>query len=86
VAVLEKDISLGSGGALFIDAAAAFIDVAKRPLMLNFICGLGGRDVTQLDIREAIRVAGKAAETGVVRRAVRWLGLREKIVGLRPKL
>ncbi|MDI6819771.1 MAG: pyruvate synthase subunit PorA [Candidatus Hodarchaeaceae archaeon] len=86
VAVLEKDVSLGSGGALFIDAAAAFIDVARRPLMLNFICGLGGRDVTQLDIREAIRVAGRAAETGVVRRAVRWLGLREKIVGLRPKL
>ncbi len=83
VAVLEKDISLGSAGGLFLDAAASFINVKPAPLMLNFICGLAGRDVSPLQIKEAVRAAAKAAETGKVRRAVRWLGLREKVVGLK---
>ena len=85
VAVLEKDISMGTAGALFLDTAASFINVAeRRPLMLDFICGLGGRDVGPLQIAEALRGAGKAAEEGRVKRAVRWLGLREKVVGVRP--
>lgn len=84
VAVLEKNISLGSAGALFLDAAASFVNIQeRRPLMIDFICGLGGRDVTTLQIAEALRAAGKAAKEGKVRKAVRWLGLREKIVGLR---
>lgn len=82
VAVLEKDISLGSAGGLFLDAAASFINVESAPLMLNFVCGLAGRDVSQLQIREAVRVAANAAKTGKVKHAVRWLGLREKLVGL----
>lgn len=82
VAVLEKDISLGWAGALFTDVSAVFVNVKRAPLLMNFICGLGGRDVSSLQIREAIRAAAKAAETGEVRRPVRWLGLREKIVGL----
>jgi len=83
VAVLEKNISFGSAGALFLDTAASFINMEKPPLMLDFICGLGGRDVEALQIKEAIRAAARAAESGEVRKAVRWLGLREKLVGLR---
>jgi len=82
VAVLEKDISLGWAGALFTDVSAAFTNVRRAPLMMDFICGLGGRDVSPLQIREALRAAARAAETGEVRRPVRWLGLREKVVGL----
>jgi len=82
VAVLEKDISLGWAGALFTDVSAAFVNVKRAPLMMDFICGLGGRDVSPLQIREALRAAAKAAETGEVRRPVRWLGLREKVVEL----
>lgn len=82
VAVLEKDISLGWAGALFADVSSAFSNVEGAPLLLNFICGLGGRDVSPLHIREALRAAARAAETGEVRRPVRWLGLREKLVGL----
>jgi pyruvate ferredoxin oxidoreductase alpha subunit len=82
VAILERDISLGWTGALFSDVSSAFINTKKSPLLLNFICGLGGRDVSSIQIREALRAAAKAAEKGEVRKPVRWLGLREKIVGL----
>lgn len=82
VTILEKDISLGSAGGLFLDTAASFINVEPAPLMLNFICGLAGRDISPLQIREVVREAAKAADTGKVKHAVRWLGLREKLVGL----
>ncbi len=84
VAVLEKNFSPGSTGALFSDLSGAFANAKKSPLLLNFICGLGGRDVSVIQIREAAKAAMEAAKTGEVKEAVRWLGLRETMVGLRP--
>lgn len=84
VAVLEKDFSPGSTGALFSDLSGALANAKKSPLLLNFICGLGGRDVSVIQIREAAKAAMKAAKTGEVKEAVRWLGLRETMVGLKP--
>ncbi len=81
VAVLEKDISLGYAGGLFLDTAASFVNSEHTPLMLNFICGLAGRDVSSLQIRQAVHAAAKAAESGEVKRTVNWLGLRENYRG-----
>jgi len=83
VAVLEKDISLGLTGALFADLSSALVNARKSPLLLNFICGLGGRDISPLQIREATKAAMEAAKTGEVKETVRWLGLRETMVGLK---
>lgn len=80
VAVLEKDISLGYAGGLFIDTAAAFANVKRAPLMINFICGLAGRDVTSAQIEQAVRETQRAAETGEAGERVRWLGLQEKLI------
>ncbi len=80
VAILEKDISLGHAGGLFLDTAAAFANAGHRPLMINFICGLGGRDVTSGLLEQAVSEAKKAAESGKVGEKVRWLGLQEKLV------
>ena len=84
VAVIEKDVSLGSTGGLFMDVSAALANARKSPLMQNFICGLGGRDVTAAQIREAVKSAVEAAKSGKVEESVRWLGLRETMVGLKP--
>ncbi|HID60387.1 MAG TPA: hypothetical protein EYP46_00830 [Hadesarchaea archaeon] len=83
VAVLEKDISPGLSGALFTDLSAALVNAERSPLLLNFICGLAGRDISPLQIREAVKSAMEAAETGRVKKPVQWLGLRETLVGLR---
>lgn len=80
VAVLEKDISAGATGALYSDLAACFAG-EKSPYMLNFICGLGGRDVTKEDLREAVKISLRAAEEKSERRVI-WLGLREAVVGV----
>ncbi|MGC8816255.1 MAG: pyruvate synthase subunit PorA [Candidatus Hadarchaeum sp.] len=80
IAVIEKDISLGHAGGLFIDTAAAFVNRGRAPLLLNFICGLAGRDVTSAHIEQAVREAQMAAETGEVKEKIRWLGLQENLV------
>jgi pyruvate ferredoxin oxidoreductase alpha subunit len=66
-----------------LDVSAALANAKKAPLLLNFICGLGSRDVTAAQIREIVKSAVAAAETGEVKEAVRWLGLRETMVGLK---
>lgn len=52
VAVFEKDISYGYGGALASDLKATLFDKGLRPRVSSFIAGLGGRDVTPDQIRE----------------------------------
>ncbi len=55
--VLEKDISLGSAGALMADTKAA----SNIP-MTNIISGLGGRDITEKMILESFEYARKGKE------------------------
>lgn len=53
VAVIEKAISPGMGGPLYSEIAAALYELDDRPILRNFIVGLGGRDV-KLDHVEKI--------------------------------
>jgi pyruvate ferredoxin oxidoreductase alpha subunit len=45
--------------------------------MTGFIAGLGGRDVTFLDIEEIARKSLKYLKTGRVEKEVEWIGLRK---------
>ncbi len=47
VGVIDRDFSLGSpysGGVLATEVRTAFYPGAKRPPLIGFICGLGGRE------------------------------------------
>lgn len=55
IGVLEKDISFGYEGAVFTEVNSALNGLAGAPATLNFIAGLGGRDVTKADIEEMFR-------------------------------
>jgi len=55
VIVFEKAISFGHSGALYADLQAALYQGAARPLMWNYILGLGGRNYQSADFYEAIR-------------------------------
>jgi len=43
--VLDRDFSFGMEGALYTEIKAALYPVANRPPAVNFIAGLGGRDI-----------------------------------------
>jgi pyruvate ferredoxin oxidoreductase alpha subunit len=78
IGVVEKALSLGATGPLYADLATVF--EGRLPTMIDFICGLGGRDVREGDIREAIKICHAAARGEKIEKMI-WLGLREKVVG-----
>ncbi|MDH7508299.1 MAG: pyruvate ferredoxin oxidoreductase [Methanomassiliicoccales archaeon] len=46
VAVLDRAISFGATGPIFPEVRSALFDASERPKVVNYIYGLGGRDVS----------------------------------------
>ena len=79
LAILEKDISFGLGGAVFGDVGRTLINESEKPIVLDFILGLGGRDVTFANLEEVIEISEKAMKEGV-EEDVFWIGMRKEIL------
>jgi pyruvate ferredoxin oxidoreductase alpha subunit len=80
VCVIDRDYSYGSpsfGGVLFNELRSVLYPLEKRPVVLNFIAGLGGREVRVRDVNEMVEATQKAAETGKVEQECTWIGVRE---------
>ena len=81
VAVLDKSDSLnGNGGALFTDVASGLYMNHKNVPLVNYVYGIGGRDVPSTQIESVYRDLQKVVETGNVGNPYRYLGLRTKEV------
>jgi pyruvate ferredoxin oxidoreductase alpha subunit len=74
VGVFDRAVSYGVGGPSFVEFwnAAYGLDVPT----MNFIGGLGGRDVSLADIRFMYERLLEAAKTGKPRRDITWMGTR----------
>jgi len=46
VAVLDRSFTFGAAGAMFTEVKASAYSSQKRPVLKNYIAGLGGRDIT----------------------------------------
>lgn len=79
VTVLDKADSIGSqGGPLFLELRSAFYEAKNKPLMLNYIYGLGGRDVTTGHIQQAFDETLEVLKTGKLpEKLYKYLGVRE---------
>lgn len=71
--VLDRDLSLGSGGILAAELRSALAARDLTPGIWSYIAGLGGRDVTPAAIIAACREAEAERAPGA---GTRWLGLR----------
>jgi pyruvate ferredoxin oxidoreductase alpha subunit len=79
VGVIDRDYSYGSpsnGGVLFNEVRSALYPLERRPLVLDFISGLGGREVRVPDVHEMVGILGRVAETGRVEQETHWIGVR----------
>ena len=79
VGVIDRDFSLGSpyySGAVATEVRAALYPAEKRPPVLGFICGLGGREVTVPDVKKMADILFRAAAGDEVPLTA-WIGLRE---------
>ncbi|MEN8198954.1 MAG: pyruvate synthase [Thermodesulfobacteriota bacterium] len=79
VAVVDQNISFGKGGILHGELASTLYNRDKRPAVLvSFIGGLGGRDISEEEFEEMFTVTARAAESGKVPRP-RLLYTREEL-------
>lgn len=77
VAVMDKSDSFNAvGGPVFADVRSALYDVGG-PKVVDYIYGLGGRDVDLAQIHKVYTDLSKIAETGQVGDLVTYLGVRE---------
>lgn len=67
----------GFGGPLFDEVRSALYDAPQRPLTVNYIYGLGGRDIGPEEIRGLFEELLAIAQAGKVEEAIRYVGLRE---------
>ncbi|MFA5858930.1 MAG: pyruvate ferredoxin oxidoreductase [Elusimicrobiota bacterium] len=78
VAVLDRSDSCdGFGGPIFDEVRSALYDLDKRPLMTNYIYGLGGREFDLNDIRYIYEELGKILSAGKVGSKINYIGVRE---------
>jgi len=77
VAVMDKAIGPGSFGALYEDIAVSLYDLDERPLLLDYIYGLGGRDLPPSLVYRMIEEVKKDLGSKSVERKIRYLGVRE---------
>jgi 2-oxoisovalerate ferredoxin oxidoreductase alpha subunit len=78
IAIVDRDISYGSGGAIYTETKAALYGMKRQPLVLGFIAGLGGRDVTP-DHQKAIFLETiRTLEQGDVKQEERWFDLKKE--------
>jgi pyruvate ferredoxin oxidoreductase alpha subunit len=79
VGVLDRDFSLGSpyhSGVLATEIRTAMYPTAKRPPIIGFIGGLGGREVLLPDVYKMTDIIYQAAE-GKAQPLTQWIGVRE---------
>lgn len=81
VAVIDRDYGMGSsfyGGVLSNDVRAALYPLEKRPKVLSFIAGLGGREVNTDNVITVAGMAFDAAKGGATDdQDTYWIGVRE---------
>ncbi len=72
VAVIDRNLSFGSGGIFANEIHSALASLARRPAFYPFVAGLGGRDVTQETIAGIVQRALSEEPSAVIL----WAGLK----------
>jgi pyruvate ferredoxin oxidoreductase alpha subunit len=78
VAVMDRSMSFGGfGGGVFHEVRHALYDLDKKPFVVNYIYGLGGRDTSPMQIRMIYRDLQEILAKKSVENPINYVGLRE---------
>jgi pyruvate ferredoxin oxidoreductase alpha subunit len=78
VAVLDRSSSPGAFGApLFTEIRSALYDYEKRPKLVNYVYGLGGRDIKVEHFKEVAGKLAHIADSGKADEMLGYINLRE---------
>jgi len=76
IAVLDRNYSFGQEGILFNEAKGVLYNTDARPIIKNYIVGLGGRDFTVPDVKAIAENMKSIIEAGKLDREVEWYHLK----------
>ena len=74
VVVFEKALSYGNQGPLYSDIKSALYRMDDRPILHNYILGLGGREIRTQQLLDAL--AESCARPAAIEDTPRWIGLK----------
>jgi len=78
VAVMDRSDSFGAqGGPLFHELRSCLYEAANPLAIVNYIYGLGGRNITESEIERVIRETTEVVKTGKIQKRLTYLGVRE---------
>jgi pyruvate ferredoxin oxidoreductase alpha subunit len=78
LAVLDRSESYsGNGGPLYVETRSSLYESELRPVVLNYIYGLGGRDIGMKDIREVFFKLSETAEKKGPSAKINYIGVRK---------
>lgn len=80
VSVMDNNFSMGSEGAMGMDLKAKFCNMEGHPLVLNFITGLAGREVSKETIWQIVDRSRTIESTGRPELESYWVDLNKEIV------
>jgi pyruvate ferredoxin oxidoreductase alpha subunit len=78
IAVMDRsDGGSGMGGPVFEEIRSAMYFLPIRPIVVNYIYGLGGRDTDMEQIHGVYQDLQKIAATALIEQPIKYLGVRE---------
>ena len=77
IAVLDRADSFGGYGPLFMELCSTVISLDKKPLIINKIYGLGGRDYMPDQAEKVLNELTEIANTGKIKIVKEYIGVRE---------
>lgn len=78
VVVMDRSDSFGAfGGPLFTEIRSALYDAQDKPIIINKVFGLGGRDITVGNLEEIFSELNFIARTGKTGAVVEYYGVRD---------
>jgi pyruvate ferredoxin oxidoreductase alpha subunit len=75
VGVMERDVSVGAGGIIYTELSRC-LNGRTKPSMINYILGLGGRDVTFDDIKNIALTVFEERRKKTITNPIRWFQVR----------
>lgn len=78
IAVMDRAEGFSAcGGPVFAEIRSAMFDVENAPKIINYVYGLGGRDIAVNDIEKVYNDLSEIAKSGTCGETYRHLGVRE---------
>ena len=78
IAVLDRSEGLaGIGGPIFVEVKSSLYEVPSKPLIVDYVYGLGGRSIDENDIKKVYSELEDIKKKNKVEKPINYLGVRE---------